>query len=79
MTDPKSLIPAIEAALDTIRPYLISDGGNINLVDVTADLKVKVKLTGACHGCPMSLQTLRGGVETVIRNAVPQITEVVAV
>jgi Fe-S cluster biogenesis protein NfuA len=79
MTDPKSLRQNIEDALDTIRPYLISDGGNITLVDITADLKVKVRLTGACHGCPMSMQTLRGGVETVIKNAVPEVVEVIAV
>ena len=79
MTDPKSLRQNIEDALDTIRPYLISDGGNITLVDISADMKVKVRLTGACHGCPMSMQTLRGGVETVIKNAVPEVIEVIAV
>lgn len=79
MTDPKSLRQNIEDALDTIRPYLISDGGNITLVDISADMKVKVRLTGACHGCPMSMQTLRGGVETVIKNAVPEVVEVIAV
>lgn len=79
MTDPKSLRQNIEDALDTIRPYLISDGGNITLVDISDDMKVKVRLTGACHGCPMSMQTLRGGVETVIKNAVPEVVEVIAV
>ena len=70
---------AVEEALDTIRPYLIADGGNITLVEITADMKVKVKLTGACNKCPMSQQTLQNGVEVVIKKAVPEITEVIAI
>jgi Fe-S cluster biogenesis protein NfuA len=66
-------------ALDTIRPYLQSDGGDITFVELTDDMQVKVRLTGACEGCPMSLQTLKGGVEMVVKQKVPEILEVVAV
>lgn len=66
-------------ALDSIRPYLQSDGGDIVFVELTDDLRVKVQLTGACDGCPMSLQTLKGGVEMVVKQKVPEILEVVAV
>ncbi len=66
----------IEAALDKIRPYLIADGGNIDLVEVTEDMVVKVQLTGACHGCPFSMQTMKVGVEMAIKNDVPEVKEV---
>ncbi|PRY99783.1 NifU family protein [Marinilabilia salmonicolor] len=66
-------------ALESIRPYLQSDGGDIVFVELTDDMQVKVQLTGACDGCPMSLQTLKGGVEMVVKQKVPEILEVVAV
>lgn len=66
-------------ALERIRPYLQADGGDISIVELTDDMVVKVKLQGACHGCPMSIQTLKGGVEMVIKSQVPIIKEVVAV
>ncbi|HLP73944.1 MAG TPA: NifU family protein [Bacteroidales bacterium] len=65
-------------ALERVRPYLQSDGGDIDLVDVTDDLTVKVKLRGACHGCPFSMQTLKAGVEQAILKEVPEIKKVVA-
>ncbi|MBN2383768.1 NifU family protein [bacterium] len=68
----------VEKALDLIRPSLMMDGGNVELVDVQ-DGVVKVKLTGACHGCPMAQMTLKAGVERIIRQNVPEIKEVVAV
>jgi len=68
----------VEAALDKIRPALMRDGGNVELVEVS-DGTVKVKLTGACAGCPMSTITLKMGVEKVIKEEIPEITEVVAV
>lgn len=67
----------VEAALEKIRPYLVADGGNIELVEVTDDNVVKVQLTGACHGCPYSLQTLKAGVEMAVKKEVPEIVEVV--
>ena len=69
----------VESALDKIRPMLMADGGNVELVGVTSDGKVKVRLTGACGGCPMSQMTLKQGVEKVIRDDVPEVTEVISV
>ena len=68
----------VEAALDKIRPHLQADGGDVELVDIK-DNVVTVRLTGACRGCPMSIMTLRMGVERAIRKEVPEITELVAV
>lgn len=69
----------IEKALDQIRPALQADGGNVELVEVTADGVVKVKLTGACGCCPMAAQTLKFGVEKTLKEKVPSVTAVVAV
>jgi Fe-S cluster biogenesis protein NfuA len=68
----------IEKALDQIRPSLMADGGNVELVEVEGDL-VKVKLTGACSGCPMSQMTLKMGIEKHLKKEIPEIKEVVAV
>jgi len=68
----------IEAVLNQIRPNLVRDGGNVELVDATDGI-VKVKLTGACGGCPMASMTLKNGVERVLKERVPEIKEVVAV
>ena len=67
----------VEAVLDKIRPSLIRDGGNVELVDVS-DGVVKVKLTGACNGCPMSTMTLKMGIEQILKQEIPEIKEVVA-
>jgi Fe-S cluster biogenesis protein NfuA len=69
----------VEAALNKIRPSLQADGGNVELVEVTAEGVAKVRLTGACGGCPMSQMTLKMGVERIIKQEVPEITEVVAI
>jgi Fe-S cluster biogenesis protein NfuA len=69
----------INKAIDIIRPYLQADGGDIVLKEVTTDMVVKVQLSGACDGCPFSIQTLKSGVEQAIRKEVPEIKEVVAV
>lgn len=68
----------VEKALDKIRPTLMADGGNVELVEVKDDV-VKVKLTGACSGCPMSQMTLKMGIERLLKNEIPGIKEVVAV
>ena len=65
--------------LEDIRPYLQADGGDINLIEITDDLTVKVELLGACDGCAYSQQTLKAGVEAGIRKVIPEIKEVVAV
>jgi Fe-S cluster biogenesis protein NfuA len=70
----------VEKSLDRIRPALQNDGGNVELVDVDETTGVvKVKLVGACGSCPMSQMTLRMGVERVLREDIPEITEVQAV
>ncbi len=69
----------VQKAIDHIRPSLQADGGDVELVDVSADGVVKVKLTGACRGCPMSQMTLKMGIEKMIKKQVPDIKEVVAV
>ena len=68
----------VEAALEKIRPALQADGGDVELVDVK-DGVATVKLTGACGGCPMATMTLKMGVERVVKAAVPEIRELVAV
>jgi Fe-S cluster biogenesis protein NfuA len=67
----------VEKVLDKIRPSLVADGGNVELVEVK-DGVVKVKLTGACAGCPMSTMTLKNGIEQILRQEIPEIKEVVA-
>jgi len=68
----------IETALGKIRPSLNADGGDVELVEVTPDGVVKVRLTGACGGCPMSQMTLKMGIEKVLKEEVPEVKEVVA-
>ncbi|HIE12773.1 MAG TPA: NifU family protein [Desulfotomaculum sp.] len=68
----------IEAALDRIRPYLQRDGGDVELVAVE-DGVVKVRLKGACSGCPMATMTLKHGIERILKQMVPEVKEVVAV
>jgi len=69
----------VEAALEKIRPALMRDGGNVELVDVSEDGVVKVKLQGACGGCPMSQMTLKMGIEKVVKEAVPEVKSVESV
>ena len=69
----------VAKALETIRPYLKADGGDVELVDVTDDGIVKVRLTGACGGCPMSQLTLANGIERSLKEAVPSVKKVEAV
>lgn len=66
---------SVEKALEKIRPALMADGGNIELIDVV-DGVVKVRLTGACGGCPMSQMTLKMGVEKVLKQQVPEVKSV---
>lgn len=63
----------IEEVLDKIRPFLMRDGGNVQLIDVTEDNVVKVKLMGACGSCPMSMMTLKGGVEAELKKVFPDV------
>jgi len=69
----------IEEALDTIRPYLMADGGSVRLLNVTTDNVVELELLGACGSCPMSTMTLRAGIEQALKRSVPQVERVEAV
>ena len=66
----------VQSALDKIRPTLQKDGGDVVLVDVTDDGVVKVQLTGACKGCPMSQITLKEGIEKFLKSEVPEVKSV---
>jgi Fe-S cluster biogenesis protein NfuA len=79
MPDNKTIKERVLKVLEQVRPYLQSDGGDIELMDVTEDLTVKVKLKGACHGCPYSMQTLKAGVEQAILKEIPEIKKVISV
>ena len=69
----------VEEVLNKIRPALVRDGGNVELVEVDDDGTVKVKLVGACAGCPMSTMTLKNGIEQILKQEIPEVKEVVAV
>ena len=79
MITSKRILNKIEAALDEIRPYLKKDGGDIDLIEVSDDYVVKVKLLGACESCLVSMMTLKNGVEIAVKNAVPKVKEVIEV
>ncbi|MFZ2904717.1 MAG: NifU family protein [Cyclobacteriaceae bacterium] len=69
----EELIQKIETSLDSIRPYLEADGGNVKITQVTDDHVVKLEFVGACGSCPMSTMTFKAGVEEAIKRAVPEI------
>jgi len=69
----------VEKTLDKIRPVLQADGGDVELVDVTDDGVVQVRLQGACKGCPMSQITLKNGIERIILTEIPEVKRVEAV
>jgi Fe-S cluster biogenesis protein NfuA len=78
LTDPQ-LTDRVEKALDSIRPYLEADGGNVKILEITEEKVVKLELLGACGSCRMSTMTLKAGVEEAIMKAVPEITGVQAI
>ena len=69
----RSIFDKVNDSLNTIRPFLEADGGNISLVEVTEDLPARVELHGACSSCSLSVMTMKAGVEGAIRAAVPEI------
>jgi Fe-S cluster biogenesis protein NfuA len=73
------LIDKVNLAIDQLRPFLHADGGDMELVDITADYVVRVRLLGACKDCSMSTMTLKAGLEDAIRAAAPEVKAVVAV
>ncbi len=68
----------VEKVLQQIRPSLQADGGDVELVDVSSEGIVKVKLTGACGSCPFAIMTLKGGIERLLKQEIPEVKEVVA-
>jgi Fe-S cluster biogenesis protein NfuA len=68
----------VQEVINQIRPSLQADGGDVELVDISADGVVKVRLTGACHGCPMSQMTLKMGIEKYLKKQVPEVKEVIS-
>lgn len=69
----------VEAALNKVRPMLQADGGDVELVEVGEDGRVKVRLQGACAGCPMSQMTIKNGVEKILKEQVPEVSSVESV
>jgi len=69
---------AVEDALEIVRPSLQADGGDVSLISISEDGVVEVALQGACHGCPMAMMTLKGGIERFLKQAVPGVKEVIA-
>jgi Fe-S cluster biogenesis protein NfuA len=78
-TDPRALtLDNVERVLDELRPYLMADGGNVEVVELDGPV-VKVRLQGACGSCPSSTMTLKMGIERKLRESIPEVTEVVQV
>ncbi|ODS82681.1 MAG: hypothetical protein ABS46_08170 [Cytophagaceae bacterium SCN 52-12] len=75
----EDLLRRIEEALDSVRPYLLADGGDVKLHDLTDDMVVRLELLGSCQSCPMSAMTFKAGLEESIRRAVPEVVKVEAV
>jgi Fe-S cluster biogenesis protein NfuA len=73
------LLQKVENALDTIRPYLETDGGNVSVVEITPENIVRLRLLGSCGSCPMSIMTLKAGIEQAIKREVPEIEGIEAI
>ena len=73
------LLQRVENALDTIRPYLEADGGNVSIEEITSENVVRLRLLGSCCSCPMSIMTLKAGIEQAIKRSVPEIESIEAI
>lgn len=73
------LLNRVEASLDKIRPYLVTDGGNVKVLEITEDMILKIELMGACSSCSMSAMTMKAGVEEAVMKDLPEITKVEAI
>jgi len=73
------LTEKVKNVIEQIRPYLQNDGGDIKFITITPENVVHVELQGACHSCPMAVQTMKGGVEATIKQHIPEIESVVAI
>lgn len=74
--DKELLEKRVKNILEQVRPYLQADGGDVNFVELTDDMVVRVELTGACGSCPYSTMTLKNGIESVMRKSIPEIKSV---
>ena len=79
ITQTNDILKRVEASLDTMRPYLNDDGGNVEVVEITKEMIVRVKLVGACSTCPQSFMTMKAGIEEAVKRAVPEIKGVTAI
>jgi hypothetical protein len=79
ITNRTELEEKIEIALNSMRPFLHADGGDVELVDITDEMEVQLRLTGNCSSCSMSSMTMKAGIENGLKSAIPQITKVIAV
>ena len=75
----EALIQKVDAALDSIRPHLKVDGGDVDVVDITEDMTVKVKWLGNCQNCSMSIMTMKAGLEMTVKAQIPEINAIEAV
>lgn len=78
-TNKEQLLQRVEDALNSVRPHLNSDGGDVEIVDISDDMELKLRWTGNCEQCNMSAMTLKAGIEHTIKNHVPEIKTVLAV
>ena len=79
LVDKELFLRRVEDALDTVRPHLMVDGGDVEVVDITDDMDVQIRWMGMCESCSMSAFTLRAGIEDAIRRYVPEVKSVTAV
>ena len=79
VTEMSELLERVDAALESVRPHLKVDGGNVEVVGVTEDMHVQIKWMGNCESCNMSAMTLRAGIDEAIRSKIPEIKGVVAI
>lgn len=79
ITNRTELEEKIEIALNSMRPFLHADGGDVELVDITDEMEVQLRLIGNCSSCSMSSMTMKAGIENGLKSAIPQINRVVAV
>lgn len=74
-----NLYKKVEEAINSIRPYLNADGGDVKILEITPEKHLKIELTGTCESCPMSAMTLKAGIQEAVKKAAPEIKEVKAV
>lgn len=79
VTQPQSVRDKVQGVINLIRPAVQADGGDIEIVDVTGEGVVQIRFHGACHGCPSSTMTLQDGIVRILREKVPEVTQVIPV